>query len=357
MRILHVVAPAPVGGLESVVRALASGHQARGHSLRVVAILNQERPANHPFLDALDAAGVEVAVITIRGRAYGAERAAVTRQCAAFAPDVVHSHGYRPDVIDAGAARRAGIPTVTTAHGFTGGGWRNGVYEWLQLRAFRHFDGVVAVSRPLRERLRAVGVEAQLIPNAYLAPPTPALSRVEARAVLGIEGDGFTVGWIGRLSREKGADVFVDALAATTDVRAVVIGEGPDSQALRARATRIQWAGTVPSAATLLAAFDAFVLSSRTEGTPIVLLEAMAAGVPVIATAVGGVPDVVTSAEALVIPSEDPAALARAMEAVRDDPVAAGGRAACATRRLAGAFAPEPWLSAYEALYASVARR
>jgi glycosyltransferase involved in cell wall biosynthesis len=357
LTILHVVAPGPVGGLESVVRALAVGHHARGHQVRVVAVLDGPRPAVHPFLDSLEAAHVTVMPVTVGARAYRMERAAITRICAETSPDVVHSHGYRTDVVDAGAARRAGIPTVTTVHGFTGGGWRNRAYEWLQLRAFRRFDAVVAVSRPLVQRLGAAGVPAartHLIPNAFMPSSTP-LTRAEARARLGLETDAFTVGWVGRLSHEKGADVLLDALT-TIDVDAVIIGAGRDARALRAHPARVHWAGAVPAAATLLAAFDVFVLSSRTEGTPIVLLEAMAAGIPVIATTVGGVPDVVSPAEAILVPPAQPAVLARAIITVRDDPAGAAVRAAAARRRLEDAFAPEPWLRAYESLYASVAR-
>src|SRR5207244_355223 len=90
---------------------------------------------------------------------------------------------------------------------------------------------------------------------------------------------------------------------------------------------RVRWHGAIPFAGSLFAAFDAVVLSSRTEGTPIVLLEAMAAGVPVIAARVGGIPDVVTDEEATLVPAENPARLAAALDALRTDPVAASHRA------------------------------
>ena len=97
------------------------------------------------------------------GRAYLRERAAIARLLREVRPDVVHTHGYRPDVLDAGVARGQGIAVVTTVHGFTGGGWKNRVYEWLQCRAFRRFDAVVAVSRPLVGLLERRGHPVSLV--------------------------------------------------------------------------------------------------------------------------------------------------------------------------------------------------
>jgi len=365
LSILHIVAPAAVGGLESVVRALAAGHVAAGHRVRVAAVMDRAPGGPHPFLDGLAAAGVETEAVVVPGRGYVAERRAIARICAAFAPDVVHTHGYRPDVIDASVARGRGTATVTTVHGFTGGGWRNRLYERVQLLAFRRFSAVVAVSRPLLGRLAAAGVSparTHLIPNAVVPSADSSVSRADARVALGLGTDRFTVGWVGRLSREKGPDVLLAALAGVDGpVSAVVVGDGRERAALRAQAmalgldATVTWAGAVPDAARWMRAFDVVVLSSRTEGTPIVLLEAMAAGVPVIATAVGGVPDVVTSAEAILVPPDAPAALAGAIARVRDQPAEARDRAAAARVRLETVFSPAVWLSAYASLYAAVA--
>jgi glycosyltransferase involved in cell wall biosynthesis len=104
----------------------------------------------------------------------------------------------------------------------------------------------------------------------------------------------------------------------------------------------------------LFPAFDVFVLSSRTEGTPIALFEAMAAGVPIVASAVGGVPDVVSSREAVLVTQEDPAALAAGLTETLGDPTAALERARAARRRLEREFALQPWLEQYLALYTSL---
>jgi glycosyltransferase involved in cell wall biosynthesis len=102
-------------------------------------------------------------------------------------------------------------------------------------------------------------------------------------------------------------------------------------------------------------AFDVFVLSSRTEGTPIALFEAIAAEVPVVATVVGGVPAVVTSREALLVPPESPEALAAALRDVYEDTAGARSRARGAAARVAEHFGLDPWLDAYERIYLATA--
>ena len=363
LSIVHVLVPAPAGGLERVVHALATGQARRGHQVTVASVVTE---ANHPFLLALEGTGVTSSPIIVPGRGYRQERAAVRRITAGVGADIVHTHGYRADVVDAGAARsgRSGVRTVTTVHGFTGGGWRNRFYETLQRRAFRRFDAVVAVSEPLHRALVGWRVQqdrVHVIPNGYEASATM-VERRAARAALGLPADDYVIGWVGRLSREKGLDVLFEALALVRDrpVTVAVIGTGRERASLDALAAArgitaaVRWMGLVPDAARFFRAFDLFVLSSRTEGTPIALFEAMDAGVPIVATAVGGVPAVVSDAEATLVLSQDPGGLAKALRAAFDDPAAAGIRAAAARRRLVDVYGVEPWLERYDRVYAGL---
>ena len=365
MIILHVVAPGEFGGLERMVQLLTTGLQSRGHEVHVVSVA-AEAGAAESFLAPLRAAGVRTHVIDVPSRAYPKERAAVAKLCRQVRPDVVHTHGYRPDVLDSAPARRLGIPLVTTAHGFTGGPWRNRFYEYLQRRAFRRFDAVIAVSRPLGERLARAGVPAarvHSIANAWHRNGPP-LDRESARRTLGLPGEAFVIGWVGRMSREKGPDVLLNAVARLNDLPVLIsmLGAGPEQAALQARAERlgaadrIRWHGAMPDAGRLFTAFDVYALSSRTEGTPVVLFEAMAAGIPVVATRVGGVPDVVSADEAVLVRSEDAIALAAAIREVYWSPAAAARRAGAARRRLEHEFAIGPWLGRYEQVYRSLAR-
>ena len=362
MIILHVVAPGEFGGLERVVQLLARGARERDHEVHVAAVVS-DRAAALPFFRPLAGTGVATHALVVRGRAYLRERACFAELCRTVRPDVVHTHGYRPDVLDAPVARRLGIPVVTTMHGFLGGGWKDQTFEWLQCRAARHFDAVVAVSHPLVDRLADAGVARErlhLVPNAW-REGAPFLARADARRRLGLPTEGFRIGWIGRLSHEKGPDVLVDALPALEDLAPSVsiLGNGPGQAFLETRVRSlgigsIRWHGAVADAQRFLRAFDVIVLSSRTEGSPMVLLEAMAAEVPIVTTRVGGIPDMISEKESLMVSPNDPATLAEALRAVHDFPGMAHARARLALARLVGGCSFGGWIARYESIYAAI---
>lgn len=357
---MHVLAPAPAGGLERVVHALAIGQCRRGHDVVAVPIVEKWVP-DHAFAIPLSRENVEIVPVSVPRRGYVRERSILAELFRSRLPDLVHTHNYHADVIAGPVARRAHIATVSTAHGFTGGPWRNRVYEQLARVAFRSFDAVIAVSQPLALDLRRSGVSEShihIVPNAWSRVSTP-LNRADARRELGLESEPFVVGWVGRMSYEKGLDLFLDALIRLTDmpISACAIGDGAERAAQRIRASsaglegRVRWPGLVQEAGRLFQAFDVLVLSSRTEGVPMVMLEAMALGVPLVVTAVGGIPDVVSGNEAIIVPSDDPAALADGIRSAFHDRDGAAARAAAALRRVNCDFGERRWLERYEEVY------
>ena len=363
-KVLHVLAPARQGGLERVVTMLAAG---RGESgAHVAAVVDPASGHTHPFVSRLRALSVPATTVVVRGKSYWKEYRALKALISQLNPAVVHTHGYRADVIGGAAAKSLGVATVSTVHGFTGGGVGNAIYERIQTLALKAFDGVIAVSTPIGVRLEAAGVargKIYCVPNGFL-PAASRMNRPEARQRLGVGEEETLVGWVGRLSREKGADVMLEALALTgSSWRLSIIGDGPELKRLKRHAQslgisgRVHWHGAIESAGSLFGAFDAFVLSSRTEGTPIALLEAMDAQVPIVATAVGGVPDVVGVDEAIVVGSEDAPAIARALEEIERNPAAAARRARAAKVRLVQAFGLTDWLAAIEEVYAAASAR
>lgn len=358
-----MLAPTREGGLERVVTMLSSMRADDG--VHVAAVVEPGTGRDHPFTRGLESRGVPVSRIVVGGRNYLAEHRALRQLIAQVKPDIVHTHGYRSDVIGSAAARREKIPTVSTVHGFTGGGLRNRINERIQCLALRRSAAVIAVAAPIVDRLVAAGVPRSrivCIPNGFSREVQ--LDRSVARERLGIRDGKLVAGWVGRLSPEKGADVMLQALRETGDSWMVsIIGDGPARESLRALAVRlgvgdrVTWHGAVSGAASLFSAFDAFVLSSRTEGTPIVLFEAMDASVPIVATTVGGVPDVITDADALLVPPDDPSAIAGALRAIQEDRGAARERSFHARGRLISAFSDSAWADAVDAVYRAAADR
>jgi glycosyltransferase involved in cell wall biosynthesis len=344
-----------------VVQGLAIGQHAWGHRVVVAAVV-QEALRDHPFLLPLARAGIEVREILVPHRGYLQERAAVAALCKELRPDVVHSHGYRTDVIDCSVVRGLGIATVATNHGPTRGTLRHQLYQYLHWRFLRHFDAVIAVSRSIASNLIAFGLSSSrvhVVPNAWSEIAQP-LSRQDARVALDLPPDVRVLGWVGRMSREKGVDVLVDAMIRLSDrsIVACMIGDGLERAGEEARArqavgSRMIWKGMIAEAGRLCTAFDLFVLSSRTEGVPIALLEAAAAGTPIVATKVGSVPEVVTEGEAWLIEPEAPQALADAIERALQDPARSASQAARAQKRLATEFGHDAWLERHDEIYAA----
>lgn len=318
---------------------------------------------DQPFASPITRAGVSVTPIVVGARDYREERRLLRRQLKEFRPDVVHSHGYHTNVIGRGVVMTARIPFVATAHGFTGGSLKNRLYEWLDCRALSRASAAIAVSRPLADELRRRGVPADrlhTVPNGWLQSGLP-LTREEARIALGVQQDARVVGWVGRMTHEKGLDVFIQSLAHTpASVQACIVGDGVEREANERLAVqlgvgdRITWAGLVNEAGRYFNAFDALCQSSRTEGIPMVILEAMSMRIPIIATAVGGVPDVLSGSEAQLVASEDTRALGLAITDTLSNRVDAEFRADAAHSRLERQFSGDTWMNDHERIYQHV---
>ncbi|HET9635702.1 MAG TPA: glycosyltransferase, partial [Gemmatimonadaceae bacterium] len=359
-KVVQVAAPGEVGGLESVVLALSVGQMRRGHDVTVL-LTHEPRADRHPFAAALENAGVPTETIAVPARAYWKERGLVKEFCERERPDVMHTHGYRPDILHAASRVRRDFATVTTIHGSSRVGGASTFHEQLQMLLLRRFDAVIAVSNQLAESLRSRHVPASrlhIIPNAW-EPRFSAMDRSDARSTLGLPHDGIVIGWIGRLIPIKGADVFINALARLRieSWTAAIIGDGTERARLQVLVDeaglteRVRFQGAVTEAARCMRAFDVLVLSSRSEGTPITLLEAMSAGVPVVATRVGGVPEVVREREAVLVPPEDPESLANGIARVLLEPELAAAQARAAANRLMSAFDVEKWVDAHDRVY------
>lgn len=192
------------------------------------------------------------------------------------------------------------LPLVATQHGFTPRNRKQRLYTWLTLQLCRTgaVKQVVCVAESIARILRNAGVAAEkirVIPNGL--PDSPGL------APRHLPNGEWLAGYVGRLSSEKGPDLFLDTLIPLCreypQLHAVMLGDGPEHAILQARIRaagllqRIHLPGFQQDMRPWMSRLDALVISSRTEGTPMILLEAMQDGVPVVAFGVGGIPDVI----------------------------------------------------------------
>lgn len=316
-RPLAVVSSAhEVGGAEVYLMALA---EELGRSLPVVALLPAAAPGE--LVDALERAGVETR--PVRGLARRPSPLAAARLAAALRmldPALVHVNltDQGDGVAALAAASAARRPATATLHLVIprSAAW----LERLSRAALGRTRRVVAVSESVAVYLTERGVATTVVANGVAPPPTDP----DARAELGVEAGAALVGGIGRLDRQKGWDVLCAAAPLVRervpDARIVVVGDGPERERLTAlgRDAGVAFAGYRERAGRFAGAFDVVVVPSRYEGFGLVAVEAMLAGVPVVASDVGGLPEVVGDAGVLV-PPEDPKALGAAVAGLLTD--------------------------------------
>ena len=352
-RVAHLIAPAPAGGAESVVLALATAARDRSQ----VIVLNQVAAADEPPLPLtlqLRARGVQVDELRCGRRQYRAEVRAVTDVLVRGGVSVLHAHGYHSTVVGYFASRRAKLPCVATVHGYLSRNLKERFYNVVDRFFLRRYDAVIAVSQGIDAQLLASGVQRErlvVVQNGLVAP-ADAPDRARARALLGgVTANEPVVGWVGRLSIEKGGDLFLRAWqAGKPPARAVIVGEGSEQERLEALSrelgvsSAVRFDGFRPDAAAFLPAFDILALSSRIEGTPMIVLESVAAGVPIVTFSVGGIPDLLDHRSAWLVPPENVDAFGAALRDALASPDERQRRAAAARAHLADRLSAEKWL-------------
>lgn len=346
LRILHVVDTLGFGGLERVVADLARAQAAHGHRVAVFAIEDRDPPpgAGAPgFRGELERAGIPVIAGDKRGRLDRGvwrrlRRAALGEGAEATGVQIVHSHNFVPSYYAAAAAigHGPGTALVNTCHNM-GTRLSNRRLRWLYRWSLGRTQRVALVGQQVRRTLVGGGVvapwQAEVVLNGIPLErhASPSGARAAARAALGVPEDALLLGSVGRLVALKNHALLIDALSgllpAHPALHAAIVGDGPLMGELRERiashglAERVHLAGARGDVPALLPAFDAFVLPSRTEGLSIALLEAAAAGLPIVATDVGGNAEVVQDGRSgRLVPSDDAAALQAALDELLRSP-------------------------------------
>lgn len=365
-RVLLVVPRGDVGGVQTHVADLAAGLVTRG-----VSVVVASGTSGH-LTDALRAQNIETVVVPMRRRTDGAAIRALTRLIRDRQIDLVHTHSPLAGILGRHAALRAGRPCVHTLHG-------QGILDelrhphslWHRIKLLtyqvqeRRLNAKSAAIIALSPSLAQAAVRARhaaadrlaVVPHGVPIPPKAARN-----------GASLTVVYVGRLHPEKGVD---DLVAAFAEVRRQVptatlllIGDGPMRERLRAQkdAAGLGRSVLMPGEkAELAAAFSdaaCVVLPSRAEGLSYVLLEAMASGVPVIATAVGATPELIEDGRTgLLVAPGDRAALVRAILSLLRDPSRGAALGASARETVRTRYGRETMIERTLDVYGAALRR
>jgi len=329
LRVLHVMASGAHGGGEEALVGLLPELKRRG--LECVAAVGDDGPAG-PRLQSL---GLDVRKLDLMGSRFdplAAKR--LHRLVREVAPGLVHNHGTRAAFFSALAGMAPGFPvSIYTVHGLS---YRKQVAALARPALFaaeriacRGATGVVSVSATDLDDLVARNYVARgnalHVQNAVNTERFSPGDRSLARRRLGLSDEAFVVGSVSRLVRQKSLADLVDAVASLPDAVLVVAGDGPERRALEERARKLAgravFLGERNDVPDLLPAFDLFALTSRWEGEPIALLEAMAAGIPSVATATTGSREVLEASGAgVLVPIGSVAEIAEAISRLRGNP-------------------------------------
>jgi glycosyltransferase involved in cell wall biosynthesis len=343
--VLRVVARLNVGGPARHAIRIAAPLAARGW--RTLLVTGTPAPGEGDLADEARAAGLELQRLPELGRALSPLRdfsawRALRRIIEARQPAVVHTHTAKAGVVGRLAALRASPPArpalVHTYHGHVLDGYFarpvSAAFRGIEAGLARRTDRLVAVSRSVRDELLSrhlVGRPEQWV----VIPPGVDFERTapdrqaggELRRALGVPDDGVLVGCVGRLAPIKRLDLACAAWAAAApalpQAHWLVVGEGEGGPPLRARLAALPRAHWLPPRTALhevYGALDALLLCSDAEGLPQTVVEALCAGLPVLATAVGGVPELVADeVNGLLVPRGDVAALSGALRRLLAD--------------------------------------
>jgi glycosyltransferase involved in cell wall biosynthesis len=376
VNIVHAIARLNVGGAALSVLELAAGQQRRGHDVLVVAgtIPPGERSMEH-MADTLGVPYQHVPVLQreLAPRSDAEAIRTLRRVIRARRANVLHTHTAKAGAtgriaaLTSGRARPGAV--VHTYHGHV----LSGYFDPRRERAFRILermlawstDALVAVSDEVRDDLVRMRVaparKFTVIPYGFDLDARVGGSgsdRALLRSELGIAEDGFVIGWAGRMTAIKRPLDLIRVTARVDGAILVLVGDGEDRPAAVALAAelgiaeRVRWLGYRDDLGSLYGAFDVFLLTSANEGAPVVVIEALAAGVPVVATDAGGTASVVDAGETgLLAPVGAVEQLQEAVDRLRQDGVLRAAMGALGATRMRERFSVERMVDDTERLY------
>ncbi len=381
VRVLRVIARLNIGG--PALHATLLTERLDPCRYDSVLLTGSEERAEGNYLELVGKSVQQMVVVPSLGREIRPWRDVITfvrilRLIRRMRPEIVHTHTAKAGVLGRLAARLAGVPVIVhTYHGHVLQGYfppaKNRLFVRIERALARWTDRLLAVSEAVRRDLLDLGIgtpdQLTVVPlgldlDRFMACET---LRGQLRAELGI-GDAPTVGIVARLVPIKAHEVFFHAAAlvarAVPASRFVVVGDGERRSELEdlvvslGLANRVRFLGWRRDLDRIYSDLDVVALSSKNEGSPVSLIEAMAAACAVVATRVGGVPDLIEDGvNGYLVPSGDPSAMATAVSSLLTDPERRAEMGRAGRKRVGQAFSVERLVRDVDALYGELLAR
>lgn len=366
----HVFKITGVSGSENHLLTLAS-HLDRGRYRLTFCLLVEPEPDLAAYVAALEAVGVEVVCLPIGADLDPFLLWRLVRFLRASRPDIVHTHLIHGDLYGALAARLAGVPVVVSTKHNDNAFRRRGFYARLDRNLARCQDRIITISHHLKQFCVEVeGLPAdKIVPIHYGLDADAFLGRAGGaagvRAEWGVPAGAPLVGVVGRLTEQKGhaflLDAFAEVAQALPSACLLVVGDGELRFELERQAARLGLGGNVTftgrreDVSRIMMALDVLVMPSLWEGFGLVLLEAMAASRPIVASRVSAIPEIVTDGETgLLAPPGDSARLTDALLTLLRDPARAQEMGRRGRQRLAQQFTVARMVEQTQAVYESL---
>jgi glycosyltransferase involved in cell wall biosynthesis len=329
MNIAHVISSSGMFGAEQVLLTLAEKFNRKSDRAFVCPILDK-RMEKSPLLDVLKKRGVPHHVLSSSGRFDFKTVSELQQFIADKKIDVLHTHNYKSDMIGMLAARKFRTPLIATAHGFTDMTNRVTFYEKFDRFILKtYFDQVVTVTESVLEGWNSP--KKKIVPNGIDIKrfSTDPLKRSAFRKQWNIGEHDIAIGTIGRLSKEKNQEMLLRAASIlcpqNSHLRFFIIGSGAEEKKLKQLAieynlsNQVIFTSLIEDVVPVYQGLDIFVLTSITEGIPITILEAFASRIPVVATSVGGVSQLITPDTGLLVESNHTNDLVKKLERLIKD--------------------------------------
>ena len=369
VKVLHLIASPVLGGAERVVLTLAKGLEKDKFNLLLGVFIDQ-RVESNPFWQEAEKFGLPVHPIPFRTPYDMKQLFELHKLFSTFRPHIVHTHGYKSNWLGIVMAKRFGIPIISTLHGwFHQNNIKTRIIAKIDQCLFKWFDLVIPVSDKLRLFLAERGVAEKKMVTIRNVPPVRKEqgggNSYQIRKELQIPESSKIVGFVGRLEPVKGCALFLEAASivckSEPGVSFIVVGEGSERDALEAQVRkvglndRVYFCGFREDLMNIYASLDLYVLSSYNEGIPLTLLEAMAHRVPVVATAVGGVTEIIKDPiNGVIVQPGDPQALADKIKESLADEQETQTRVDQAFNTIKADYNVDRWVQKFQDLYEKV---